>query len=166
MAWSSHATIAVRPAQAHEAEALTVIALTSKAHWGYDDAFMDMCRVELSVSPAEIEQRLVVVAQVGDEIAGFYSLEPDGEDGAEVHSLFIRPDFIGQGIGRILFEHMCRQASSAGVQALFLDSDPFARGFYERMGCVVIGEAPSGSIPGRMLPRMRRPLELKTGTAP
>lgn len=158
--------IMLRPAQAHEAEILTDLALTSKAHWGYDDAFMDMCRMELRVSPEVIEKWIVVVAQVGGEIAGFYSLETDGEDGAEVHFLFVRPDFIGQGIGRLLFEDMCRQATGAGIRAIFLDSDPFALGFYERMGCVVIGEAPSGSIPGRMLPRMRRPVESTTGTVP
>ena len=158
--------IMIRPAQAHEAEVLTTLALESKAHWGYDAAFMDMCRAEMRVSPKIIETQTVIVAQIGSEIARFYSLEPDGAGSGEVHMLFVRPDFIGQGIGRRLFEDMCRQASGAGVQAVFLDSDPFALGFYERMGCVVIGQAPSGSIPGRMLPRMRRPVGPIPGTQP
>jgi GNAT superfamily N-acetyltransferase len=152
--------VAIRLARQHEAPALSAIAMESKAHWGYDAAFIESCREELSVSPEDIEQKTVVVAQTGGEIEGFYSLEPDGQGGGEVHALFIRPDFIGHGIGRLLFEDMCRRANSAGFHAIFLESDPFALGFYERMGCAVIGKAPSGSIPGRMLPRLRRPLEM------
>jgi hypothetical protein len=40
-------TTIIRPAQADEVEALTALALRSKAHWGYDDAFMEACRAEL-----------------------------------------------------------------------------------------------------------------------
>ncbi|MCC0041531.1 MAG: hypothetical protein H6880_05120 [Rhodobiaceae bacterium] len=36
--------------------------------------------------------------------------------------------------------------------------DPFAVAFYEAMGMRITGESPSGSIPGRMLPRMQRRL--------
>lgn len=36
--------------------------------------------------------------------------------------------------------------------------DPFAVAFYEAMGMRITGESPSGSIPGRMLPRMERRL--------
>jgi hypothetical protein len=38
---------------------------------------------------------------------------------------------------------------------LLIDADPFAESFYLALGCERIGEAPSGSIPGRMLPRLR-----------
>jgi len=148
----------IRRARPNEAAALSDLALRSKAHWGYDDAFMDACRAELSVSPEDIERHIVVVALVGCEIAGFYSLEPDSDGGGEVDALFVQPDFIGRGIGRRLFADLCRRAEVAGCHAIFLESDPFARGFYERMGCAIIGEAPSGSIPGRLLPRMHRRL--------
>lgn len=155
--------IAIRPARTREADILTSLAMESKAHWGYDDAFMEKCRLEMTVSPKNIEHHTVVVAQVGDEIAGFYSLEADGQGGGEVHKLFVRPNFIGHGIGRHLFEDLCRRAGDEGIQVLYLDSDPQARSFYERMGCAVIGEVPSGSIPGRMLPRLQRPVGMAVG---
>lgn len=163
MARPTNPPVTIRPARKHEAEVLTAIALASKAHWGYDAAFMEMCRLEMSVSPEDIEQQTVVVAQVGRETAGFYGLEPDGAGGGEVHKLFVGPKFIGHGIGRRQFEDLCLRASGEGMQALYLDSDPHALGFYERMGCAVIGEIPSGSIPGRMLPRMQRPLGMVSG---
>ncbi|MHA1599910.1 MAG: GNAT family N-acetyltransferase [Alphaproteobacteria bacterium] len=159
----SSAPVTIRPARAHEAEALSAVAIKSKAHWGYDAAFMENCRAEIHVSPEEIEQLTVVVAQIGPEIAGFYSLEPNGTGGGELQKFFVQPDFIGHGVGRRLFEDMLQHANNAGFQEIFLDSDPYALGFYERMGCTVVGEAPSGSIPGRMLPRMRYPLGMITG---
>jgi hypothetical protein len=44
-----------------------------------------------------------------------------------------------------------------GYDAAF-DSDRHAEGFYRAMGMRRIGEAPSGSIPGRMLPRLAKPI--------
>ncbi|TCT06419.1 hypothetical protein EDC22_1111 [Tepidamorphus gemmatus] len=39
-----------------------------------------------------------------------------------------------------------------------VDSDPFAEGFYLAMGAQRVGEAPSGAIAGRMLPRLAKRL--------
>ena len=56
----------------------------------------------------------------------------------------------------MLWAQLEAHAREAGAERIVLDSDPHAVGFYERMGCRVIGEAPSGSIPGRMLPHMEK----------
>ena len=45
-----------------------------------------------------------------------------------------------------------------GASGITLDADPNSVGFYQRMGMEIVGESPSGSIPGRMLPRMRKAL--------
>jgi len=42
------------------------------------------------------------------------------------------------------------------LEAVTLDADPNAVPFYERMGCRGIGRSHSGSIGGRMLPRLRK----------
>ena len=46
----------------------------------------------------------------------------------------------------------CAIARHAGVRQLRIESDPFARAFYERCGAVRVGEVASASIPGRVLP--------------
>ncbi len=46
------------------------------------------------------------------------------------------------------------EARALGLSAIDIDADPGAVGFYERMGGRRVGEAPSGSIPGRMLPAL------------
>ena len=64
----------IRPAQEHEAEALSALALKAKAYWGYSADTIELWRQDLSVSSDTITSRPTFVAAVGDEIAGFYSL--------------------------------------------------------------------------------------------
>jgi len=78
---------------------------------------------------------------------------------AEVDPLYVEPSLQGGGVGRLLWAELETHARETGAARIILDSDPHAVGFYERMGCRVTGEAPSGSIPGRMLPRMEKALE-------
>jgi N-acetylglutamate synthase-like GNAT family acetyltransferase len=62
---------------------------------------------------------------------------------AILENLFIKPDSIGQGIGKLLFQHAQEQAKQLGVRKLTLESDPNAREFYEHMGMKQIGEKKS-----------------------
>ena len=137
----------IRPARADEAPSLTELALRSKAHWGYDDDFMARCRDELTITPADVGR--VDVAELDGAVVGMVRLE-----GAAVEDLFVEPSVIGTGVGRALFRHVVRRAAAEGVEVLTIDADPHAEGFYRSMGATRVGEAPSGSIPGRLLPRL------------
>lgn len=150
----------IRPAQPGEESALTELAMRSKAHWGYDDAFMAACRAELTITPEHIPR--IDVADLDGAVIGMVRLErsPNGSDGA-IEDMFVDPDAIGTGVGRVLFRHAVRRAAAEGMKRLLVDADPNAEGFYESMGAVKVGESPSQSIPGRMLPR----LELSVGKA-
>ena len=153
------ASVAIRRARPEEAEELTALGMRSKASNGYDDAFMAMCREEMTLSVSKIETAAVWVAQ-SDRIDGFFSLlPPDSERFAELRMFFVEPNRHRRGIGRALWTKMEECAHEVGVRAIGLDSDPFAVSFYKAMGMKVVGEAPSGSIPGRVLPRMEKVLE-------
>ena len=76
----------------------------------------------------------------------------------EISSFFVHPDAKRKGVGRALWEVALREARTAGLAKLHLDADPEAVPFYEAMGFKAIGHSPSGSIPGRMLPKMERAL--------
>lgn len=143
--------ITLRPARPDEAEALTGLILRSKAHWGYDDAFMAACREELTMTPEDVERRRTFVATAGDELAAVATLDgapPEGELG----TLFVDPAFIGQGLGKRLYRHVTALARAMGFASLTIDSDPNAEPFYQAMGAKTIGSTPSGSIPGREVP--------------
>lgn len=149
----SPAEIEIRGAHLDEAELLTELALRSKAHWGYSAEFLAACRDELAVRPSAITADLVRVAARGEEVLGFYELGgvvPHGE----LAALFVERDQIGTGVGGRLLDHALDAASRRGFGSLVVDADPGAEAFYLRHGARRIGDSLSGSIPGRLLPRL------------
>ncbi len=139
---------AVRSAWTGEAHILTALCVRSKAHWGYDDAFMRACQGSLVVTEADIALGRVLVA-IGDRrIAGVARVEPDGELGL----LFVDPAAMGRGAGRMLFAAAADLARSRGARAMPILADPNAAPFYARMGARLVSQAPSDAIPGRTLP--------------
>lgn len=114
---------------------------------------MAACEAELSVRPG-LPGHLLVVAVLAGEPVGVAEISVDGRS-AELEKLFVDPAYLRRGIGRVLLDWACRQAAKAGATSLMIDSDPGAADFYRANGAVTIGTAPSASIPGRSLPRMR-----------
>ncbi|WP_425833682.1 GNAT family N-acetyltransferase [Streptomyces fractus] len=145
----------LRPARPDEAARLSALALRSKAHWGYDEAFMAACVDELTLHPSEVVRRRTTVAEDPEtaRLLGLATLEgapPTGELGL----MFVDPDAMGLGVGRLLFEHVRDTAREARFGTVSWAADPNAVPFYEAMGARHAGVIPSGSIPGRVLPLM------------
>ena len=153
----------IREARLEDREALTDLCMRSKQSNGYDDDFMAMCADELGVRDNWILDDHFWLAETGEgKPVGCIrlSVEEDGATG-ELETCFVDPDWKGRKLGRALFEALDRQARSLKLEKIGLDADPFAEPFYARMGFQTIGRSPSGSIPGRTLPRME--LILTTG---
>jgi GNAT superfamily N-acetyltransferase len=148
------AAFEIRLARVDEAEALSALCRRSKAHWGYDAEFMRLSEPSLTIAPASIEKRRVVVAEPADRhLLGVASIEPMQREGDfDLAHLFVEPEALGLGIGRALFEAAVVCAKAEGARRLVILSDPNAAAFYERMGAVLEGDAPSDAIPGRRLP--------------
>ena len=146
-------TTSIRRARPVESPVISDLAFRSKAHWGYDQEFLESCREDLTLSPREVTDKPVYVL-VGDDgtIAGFYSLDPAEDGRVELDDLFVDPTFIGKGGGRRLWEHAVAKARDLGFRELIIQSDPHAEGFYRAMGAVGAGERESTVTPGRMLP--------------
>ena len=133
-------------------DALTALAIRSKAHWGYDETFMASCIEELTVPARALEEEIVLLARQCEDIVGFIRLSP-GEE-AEIEAMFITPEAIGKGIGKRLFDEalvLCEPSPETVIAV----SDPNAEGFYLKLGFRPIDRVPSGSIEGRTLPRLR-----------
>jgi GNAT superfamily N-acetyltransferase len=152
----------LRPGRPSEAAVLTGLALRSKAHWGYDEAFMAACRDELTVGPGDMRDRRTTVAEEDGRVLGFTALSGEPPEGA-LAMMFVEPGAIGRGVGRFLFEHTMGHARRLGFEALTIDADPNAEPFYTAMGAVRIGATPSGSVPGRELPLLRIALGAQPG---
>ena len=140
--------VTVRSARPGEAAALTALSVRSKAHWGYDDAFMKMSQASLTVSDADMASGRVLVAERQGLLFGVAKVEPDGELGM----LFIDPLVLNRGVGRALFDAAAALARRLGARRMTILADPNAAPFYERMGARFVSQAPSDAIPGRTLP--------------
>ena len=118
---------------------------------------MEACRDELSVAETDIgaDDHAIFLAMIDESIAGFYDLKSMAADRMEMQALFVEPASIGRGVGRRLMAHACEEARRRGATSIFIQSDPNAERFYRAAGAVKIGERPSGSIAGRMLPEYR-----------
>ena len=145
----------IRPAVAAEAPILTALAFRSKAYWGYDAAFMEACRQDLTTSADHIRTGLVYVFEEAGRIVGFYKLRLHEADEAELVDLFVEPDAIGHGYGKRLWRHAVGTARQLGARHMTFQSEPHAEGFYQAMGAERIGMSESTVFPGRMLPLMR-----------
>ncbi|MER8002512.1 GNAT family N-acetyltransferase [Streptomyces sp. NPDC095613] len=145
--------VLIRPARATEAGILTDLALRSKSHWGYDAEFLEACREELTVGASEVARRRALVADRDGHILGFTTLEGEPPVGV-LGMMFVEPRTIGRGIGRLLFDSTLAAGRDLGFTRLTIDADPNAEPFYRAMGAVRTGDVPSGSIAGRVLPRL------------
>jgi GNAT superfamily N-acetyltransferase len=144
----------LRPPNPDELAALSDMCLRSKAVWNYDEAMLEAFRDELTLTEDDLDFDAVVVAEDKRGVAGLaeVSLEEDGT--SHLEKLFVEPARLGEGTGKMLYVWACRFAQGLGARELVIEADPDAAPFYRHMGAEPAGEAESGSIPGRFLPRL------------
>ena len=103
---------------------------------------------------AQLREGLVRVAELGGRIAGFAALLP--KDGfCELDSLFVEPALWGHGIGRALMADALTIAGAGGTAAIEVLANPYAEGFYRRIGFTVSGQAQTQFGPAN---RMKLPV--------
>lgn len=96
--------VQVRSAKPGEGQNLTGLCVRSKAHWGYDAAFMKLSAAALVVNEDDIAAgRVLVAADDADRVIGMACVLPEDET-ADLDALFVDPSAIGSGAGRALFE--------------------------------------------------------------
>lgn len=132
---------------------LTALMRTSKNHWGYGDEQIKIWEEELTVSPEYISTNEVYKLVDNGRILGFFSYLKEPGDTVKLENMFLLPDRIGKGIGRLMMNQFLKTVGQQGYQRIILDADPNAEKFYERMGFKVIDKVTT-SIPGRFMPVM------------
>lgn len=142
------------PASPEQADALTDIAVAAKRYWNYPERWIQIWLPQLTVSTDYISANETWVAQTDDSIAGWYSLT-DSDEGLWLDNLWVLPGFIGEGIGRSLFQHSLERCRLRKASLLKILSDPNAESFYRHMGARKVNEQ-HGEVDGtpRILPVM------------
>ena len=150
--------IILRSATIDDAEELTDLCMVSKKSHGYDENFMERCKDELTVTPRQIQDNYFWVAEC-DIICGCTCLKVDADKTTgEIEAFFVHPEFQKLGVGRILWNKIIQTAHKDRLSMLHLASDPFAEGFYKKLGFTTTRYVPSGSIAGRTIPYMEMSL--------
>ena len=143
----------VRRAVLEDAARLSAIARAAKAHWGYPSAWLTTWEPALTITPDYLGRALVFVGVRDETPIGFYALEPRGERWSLEH-MWVAPGEHGRGAGRRLFAHALDTIREMRPGVLIIEADPFAAGFYVRMGARQTGTvaAPVEGAPNRLLP--------------
>jgi GNAT superfamily N-acetyltransferase len=150
-------TCVLRPPTVEELPTLSALCLRSKAVWGYGNDFMEACRSELTIEACELQSSSIAVAEENGKIVGVAQVRVTGS-WADLLKLFVEPTMLRGGLGMKLFHWAASEATAMGAHRMAIEADPDAAPFYRRMGAKDSGFAPSGSIPGRMLPKLIKEL--------
>lgn len=142
--------VSLRRAIGADAAALTLLAVASKAAWGYDSAFMHRAGPALRVTAQYVENNPVYVLEQAGATVGFFGFIAS-EGTAELNDFWIDPPFIGRGMGRRLWAHAVAVARDLRYTAFTIHSDPNAEKFYLHMGAIRTGTRIAPET-GRALP--------------
>ncbi|MBK8442169.1 MAG: GNAT family N-acetyltransferase [Sphingobacteriales bacterium] len=83
-------------------ELLTTITKMSKAYWGFSEEVLKKWEHLLTITKDYIEKNKVFKLVQNDQIIGYYSYFFIDEKTIKLDNIFILPEFIGKGFGKIL----------------------------------------------------------------
>ncbi len=132
---------------------LTEITKKSKAYWGYSDEQIENWSQFLTVTQGYINENIVYKVIIEDKLAGYYSFLYQDEKTVKLDNLFVLPEYIGKGFGKILMNHFLLEINKTIVNKIILNSEPNAELFYAKLGFIKIGEIET-SIKNRFMPVM------------
>ncbi|MDQ6528902.1 GNAT family N-acetyltransferase [Flavobacterium sp. LHD-85] len=138
-------------------EILTAITKKSKAYWGYSEEQIQKWDKNLTISQDYIRDNSTFKLVDNDCIVGYYSYIFENENIVKLDNLFISPEYIGKGFGKLLLLDFLNRMKHIRVEKITLDSEPNAEEFYSKMGFVKIGEFKT-SIKNRFMPIMEMKL--------
>jgi ribosomal protein S18 acetylase RimI-like enzyme len=134
---------------------LSALAVAAKQHWAYLSEDMENWRTLLTVEQSDLDSKPAFVAELDDEVVGFYVLSPRGATW-ELEHLWVSPPFMRRGIGRALLDHAAHTARAGGASSIAIDADPNAEPFYLACGAAREGSvaAPIASNLARIRPQL------------
>jgi GNAT superfamily N-acetyltransferase len=131
----------IRDALPDEAFALEALQRRSSDVW-------EEYRAPLAANPDAIEPphqaiaegRVRVAVDASHRRLGFSVILPVVADRCELDDLFVEPESMGLGVGRLLVDDVASRAAAAGASSVDVIANPNALGFYERVGFRATGE--------------------------
>jgi lactoylglutathione lyase len=131
----------IRDALPDEATALEALQRRSSDVW-------EEYRAQLAANPDAIEPPEEAVAEKRARVAvdssqrrlGFSVVKQREGGRCELDDLFVEPESMGSGVGRLLVDDVAIRAAAAGAAYVDVVANPNALGFYERVGFEATGD--------------------------
>lgn len=136
-----------------DAKVLTALTLRSKSYWNYEEKQILDWKPDLTITQKYFEESEIFKLSMGKKLIAFYAYQIENQTDLKLDFLFVEPEFIGKGYGKILIGDVLKRAENLGIQKMLVDSDPNSEGFYYKHGFRVIGKLKT-SIKNRFLPIM------------
>src|SRR5262245_23535816 len=132
----------IRDALPDEASALEALQRRASDVW-------EEYRAQLAAHPDAIapphraiaEGRVRVAADASGRPLGFSVVQPVEDGRCELDDLFVEPDWMRRGVGRLLVDDVGARAAAAGASYVDVIANPNALGFYSRLGFEETGAA-------------------------
>jgi ribosomal protein S18 acetylase RimI-like enzyme len=132
----------IRDAQLDDAVALEGLHRRSSDVWDEDRVHLAACPEAIEPPHQAIrEGRVRVAVDDAGRRLGFSVVLPVADGTCELDDLFVEPDSMGLGVGRLLVVDVAARATAAGAIRVTVIANPRAVGFYERLGFRTIGQA-------------------------
>jgi GNAT superfamily N-acetyltransferase len=146
----------IRDARPDEASALEALQRRSSDVW-------EEYRAQLAANPDAImppheaiaDRRVRLAVDCAGRHLGFSVVLPIRAGRCELDDLFVEPDSMRLGVGRLLVDDVATRAAVSGASHVDVIANPNALGFYERVGFEMAGQA---STRFGIAPRMSREL--------
>ena len=134
-------------------EILTEITKKSKAYWGYSDEQMENWSELLTITRDYIQDNNVYKLLLDNLIVGYYSYVHLNKNEVELDNLFVLPNYIGRGFGKLLMNDFLNRIKHTEIEKVILESEPNVEKFYDSFGFIKIGQKET-TIKDRYLPIM------------
>jgi len=109
--------------------------------------------VALTITQEYINTHPVYTFAVEDKIVGYYSYILEDEHNIKLDNLFLLPQYIGKGLGGYLITDFLNRIQNQNYKRVYLDSEPYAEGFYKKHGFQTIGKLET-AVKDRFMPVM------------
>lgn len=143
----------IEKAHISDADDLTALTIRSKSHWNYSLEQIELWKDDLTVTESFLLENQVFKLMHNSQLVGYYAFFSLKSAEAKLDSLFVEPDFIGQGYGKVLMNDFLDRVKAQGYKRIVLDADPNVEPFYTHFGFVVIGKLKT-AVKNRFLPIM------------
>ena len=116
----------IEKANRTDANKITDLTIRSKDFWNYGAEQIAQWKDDLTITSEYIDKNEVFKLSIEKEIIGFYAFNSENKSTVKLNFLFLEPNFIGKGYGKILLNDFLKRMNETDYEKVTLDADPNA----------------------------------------